>query len=88
MIHPTQDPKYGIKNNKLVNMATGKPIPDDEPVMIFRAKDRKASDAIYDYVKKCENEEHRNAARDRWVEFRKFAENNPNQMKEPDTQIS
>ncbi len=31
VIYPTQDPKYGIQDNKLVNLSTCIPIPDNEP---------------------------------------------------------
>ena len=86
MIHPTQDPKYGIKDNKLVNMKTGKPIPDNEPVMLFRAKDIRAADAILYYGQTCVNKEHFNAVGGRYMEFRNFAHNHRAQMREPDTQ--
>lgn len=86
MIHTTQDPKYGIKDNKLVNMKTGKPIPDDEPVMIFRAKDKHASSAICNYMMDCKDLEHKSAVEKRWWQFCEFKENNPQKIKEPDTQ--
>lgn len=85
VIHPTQDPKYGIRDNRLVNMATGEPIPDDEPVMIFRAKDVHAGFAIFEYARKCCDADHRDAVAARYVEFRNFARDNPDRMKEPDT---
>jgi hypothetical protein len=87
MIHPTQDPKYGIKDNKLVNMKTGKPIPDDEPVMLFRAKDINASDAIHSYAEECSNKKHVAAVMERWQAFSDFCDNNEEIMSEPDTQL-
>ena len=87
MIHPTQDPKYGIKDNKLVNMKTGKPIPDDEPVMLFRAKDINASDAIHSYAEECSNKKHVVAVMERWQAFSDFCDNNEEIMSEPDTQL-
>jgi hypothetical protein len=37
-----QERKYDAVDGKIVNRATGKPIPDDEPIVIFRAKDKLA----------------------------------------------
>lgn len=87
MIHPTQDPKYGIKNNRLVNMATGEPIPDDEPIMIFRAKDIRAAYILTIYASLCRNLDHRHAVNERCRAFKKFAASCPERMKEPDTVI-
>jgi hypothetical protein len=86
MIYKTQDPKYGIKDNKIVNMKTGKPIPDNEPIFIFRAQDTDASDVIHSYAEECSNAEHVKAVLKRWGEFCEFKEDNPSRMKEPDTQ--
>jgi hypothetical protein len=86
MIHPTQDPKYGIKDNKIVNMKTGKPIPDNEPIFIFRAQDINASDVIHSYAEECSNAEHVKDVLKRWQEFYNFSYNNEELMKEPDTQ--
>lgn len=86
MIHKTQDPKYGIKDHKLVNMKTGKPIPKDEPVMIFRAQDINASDAIYLYGQSCSDKVHAKAVLKRWEAFTNFCAENEDRMKEPDTQ--
>lgn len=84
-VFPTQDPKYGIKDNRLVNMTTGKPIPEDEPVMLFRAKDLRASDAIYSYGQTCRNKDHFDAVGKRYLDFRRFAAEHPERINEPDT---
>ena len=34
--------KYRIEGDSLVNKKTGIPIPDEEPVFVFRAKDKRA----------------------------------------------
>jgi hypothetical protein len=46
-----QEPKYGIdgRTARIINRATGQPIPDDEPVIIFRAKDDMALEALTAY---------------------------------------
>jgi len=86
IIWPTQDPKYGIKDNKLCVMATGKPIPNDEPVFLFRAQDRKAVPYINGYGHDCENDQHQAVVMERVFEFKKFEYDHPERMKEPDTE--
>lgn len=89
MRYKTQDPKYEIEVSEgwvgLVNAATGEPIPDDEPIMIWRAKDKKAVVHIWNYAETCENLEHRRAVEERATQFEIFASNHPERMKEPDT---
>jgi len=85
MRHSTQDPKYGIENNRLVNMATGEPIPAEEPVFLFRAKDLKAAGALRRYAELCENPEQARIVVGRAEQFEGFAKANPGRMKEPDT---
>jgi len=72
----TQDPKYDIEIDasspetaRLVNAATGKPIPDDEPIMIWRAQDKKAVGHIWNYADTCENQPHRMIVEDRAMDF-------------------
>ncbi len=81
----TQDPKYGIVDSRLVNVSTGEPIPESEPIFILRAKDVNAAEAIAHYVSCCEDEAHVRAGQRRIVEFVRFAEHFSTCMKEPDT---
>lgn len=85
MIHPTQDPKYGIKDNRLVNMATGEPIPHDEPVFIFRAKDKHLVPTLAEYRMRCEDDNHAKAVEQREEEIRGWQQRNTDRLKEPDT---
>ncbi len=86
----SQEPKYMIvdengvelPNARLANRETMKPIPDGEPVMIFRAKDRHSVTIINSYAAMCRNEEHYQAVNARVQQFRDFQSNNP--TKEPD----
>jgi len=80
----TQDPKYDIEDGKLVNSSTRKPIPDDEPIFILRAKDKNAVDAIEHYKTLCNNSEHRRSVAVRVWDFCGFSSENPDRMKEPD----
>jgi hypothetical protein len=36
------DPKYHIENETIVKTLTDEPVPDDEPLILFRARDRLA----------------------------------------------
>lgn len=91
----TQDPKYDIEVlldesgevhvSRLVNAATGIPIPEDEPIMLLRAKDKHALPTIYDYAERIADPEHGNAVFARAQEFHNFRERFPELMKEPDT---
>lgn len=81
-----QESKYGIRNNRLYNRATGQYIPEDEPVFIFRGRDRFASQVIQYYADGCANEEHKQAVYARVVQFIEFATEHSDRMKDPDTQ--
>ena len=84
----TQEPKYGIRDNRLFNRASGEFIPEDEPVFIFRARDRHAIYAIAQYKGHyLQDESHKEAVGNRIKDFRAFMEANPKRMKEPDTAL-
>lgn len=85
-----QEPKYGINAAlQLVNRATGIPIPDSEPVMIFRAKDTlAASGAILPYLSQCLAlglTAHAAVVQNRLDDFERFAAEHPELMKQPDS---
>ena len=71
-IYPTQDPKYGIRDNRLVNMETGKPIPTNEPVFMFRAKGKHAADILSLYGSGSKVKSHKEAVFKRARDFSKF----------------
>lgn len=90
----TQDPKYDIEVEMdqdspseayLVNTETGKPIPEDEPIFIFRAKDKLASQPIAHYRQLVPTSEHKECVLIREREFIKFSRDFPKRMKMPDT---
>lgn len=82
----SQEPKYNAEAGQLVNRATGKPIPSDEPVFVLRAKDRNAVHAIMHYRSLClGNPDHYQAVDARVGDFLKFAEEHPDRMKHTDT---
>lgn len=86
---PKQEPKYSASaDGRIVNRATGEPIPDDEPVFIFRARDKHAASALIFYRDQCKNEHHKAVIQSRWEDFMRFWREHPERMKEPDTEIS
>lgn len=80
-----QEPKYKAVAGVIYNRASGEPIPDDEPVFIFRARDRNAIAALLRYMDICYDDEHRLAVAKRVVDFQRFAADHPHRMKQPDT---
>ena len=84
----SQERKYDIIDNKIVNRATGIPIPDDEPIMIFRGKDKKTIKMLYYYLGYCTNLLHRKVIQGRIDDFKAFQNENPDIVKEPDSDAS
>lgn len=83
---PEQEPKYDVnESGHIYNRSTSKVIPDDEPVMIFRARDKNAALAIAYYKKLCADPDHKEAVNERLHHFVQFAHDHPERMKEPDT---
>lgn len=85
-----QSSKYtaSSKTGRITVRATGKPIPDDEPIFILRASDVHAVDVLAHYTGLCEHDDHRVQA-DRVTEaFERFAETHGTRMKEPDTTVA
>lgn len=83
-----QEPKYTTDAiGRFINRSTGKPIPEDEPVILFRAQDRKALSALRSYHTSCEQADHRAVIGARIRAFEKFAEEHPERMKEPDSNM-
>lgn len=87
-MHPSQEPKYGIRNGRIVNRRSGVPIPDDEPIFIFRAKDRLAVRTLTAYFSAIEDPEHARAVAGRLEDFKQFAREHPERMKDPDTRAA
>lgn len=82
-----QEPKYttSAKDGRLVNRATGKPIPDDEPVFVLRAKDVHALEALRAYLSVVDTPEHAQSVRQRINAFEAFTVAHADRMKFPDT---
>jgi hypothetical protein len=83
-----QEPKYTVNlQGRLVNRASGTPIPDDEPVFIQRAQDSVARRVVGYYWEVASSESlseaHINAVERRQAAFDNFAIDHPERMKEP-----
>ena len=83
-----QERKYDAIDGKIVNRATGKPIPDDEPIIIFRAKDRKSTGMLLAYMTTCEDENHKAVIEGRLNDFIEWQQKNQDVVKEPDSDKS
>lgn len=88
-MNTTQEPKYEIHHGSIRNRQSQEVIPADEPLMIFRARDKHAANAIAFYFRGLMNDEHRKAVGLRLTQFNEWADANPEKMKEePDTQLT
>lgn len=76
--------KYKIVNNKLVKRDKEIPVPEDEPLFILRAKDRKALPAILAYHMILDRLDQKEAVTKCVNDFREFQEKHPELMSEPE----
>jgi hypothetical protein len=82
---PYQEPKYKIEDGRIVNRQSGESIPDDEPIMIFRARDFYAPQAILAYLTYIDGE-HRGVVSVRYLQFLNWQKEHKDRVKMPDTQ--
>lgn len=80
-----QEPKYTVNGSAIVNRASGEAIPADEPVFIFRARDKHAIEVLEFYRDIVGDSSHRDAIAKRSGHFYVFRIKFPERMKEPDT---
>jgi len=78
-----QDRKFAFRDGQYVNRVSGEPIPHDEPIIIFRARDHHSIHVLREYLTMVTDEHHRQAIRDRMAEFSAYAAAHPERMKEP-----
>ena len=72
-----------IMDGQLVKRSNQVPVPDDEPVFILRAKDRKALAAVLAYHMILHNLDQKEEVTKSVNDFRAFQEKNPERMGEP-----
>lgn len=78
-----EDRKFKFEDGRFINRVSGEEIPDDEPVIIFRARDRHAVGLLLTYQNMVENDHHKAAIQDRINEFTQFQIDHSERMKEP-----
>ena len=76
--------KYKIKDNRLVKRDGEIPVPENEPLFILRAKDRKALPALLAYHMILDNLSQMESVKKSIDDFREFQEKNPDLMGEPE----
>lgn len=87
----TIDPKYSIDIRDgvpvIVNSLTGAAIPDDEPLILFRGRDRNALRMLQEYRRLCVEDrctpEHIAGIDNRIEAFVMFRQEHPDRMKQP-----
>lgn len=75
--------KYKIMDGRIVKRSNEVPIPDSEPLFIFRAKDRKALPALLAYNMILDNLDQKAEVTKSINDFRQFQEDHPERMGEP-----
>jgi hypothetical protein len=78
-----QDSKFKFENGRVINRWSGEAVPQDEPVMVFRARDVHALRAISAYMDFLADPHHREVVMSRYIQFERFALDHPDRMKEP-----
>lgn len=86
------DPKYDFADNCIYNVASGEMIPEDEPCMVFRARDKHAHKALKAYYNALlddmdVDDQHLDAVGRRIKAFRRFRVSHSSRMKTPDTEL-
>ena len=81
------DAKYAIENGWIVKVKDGAPLPEDEPLVLFRAQDRQALPMLYLYRQLCASaccsQEHIAGIGTLIWAFERFKECHPARMKQP-----
>jgi hypothetical protein len=74
----------GKQQGRLVNIQTGIPIPEGEPVVIFRGQDKHLPTLLREYYVLCNNGMQSDAIAERSSEIEAWQKANPDKVKEPD----
>jgi hypothetical protein len=82
------DGKFSCDGNRIINVNTSEPIPDDEPVFLLRAKDKAAIRALSEYGVECTRigspQTHLDAIADRIADFAIWQADHKPTLKVPD----
>jgi hypothetical protein len=81
------DGKFAIDGDNIIKISNGEKIPDDEPVMLFRARDYLVLDLLWDYARASRldgcTDYHLAGVRERIKAFERFKKEHPERMKQP-----
>ncbi len=81
------DPKFHVDGDRIVKTSNGEAIPDDEPLMLFRARDNQALRMLHGYRLLCVLEGctdfHLSGIDNRIAAFQAFVNDHPERMKQP-----
>lgn len=75
--------RWDEASGQFVNRVSGEAIPDDEPVIIFRARDVHSLAVLKLYRELVGDAHHGRAVQDRIDEFEEFQQRFPTRLKEP-----
>jgi hypothetical protein len=78
-----EDRKFRFEDGKFINRVSGEAIPDDEPVIIFRARDIHTISVLRHYQELADEPHHQRAIQDRIDEFTAYQRAYPTRVKEP-----
>jgi len=78
-----EDRKFKFEGGRFINRVSGEPIPDEEPVILFRARDKHALPVLMAYLDMVSDPHHRQAVMDRLDEFSAYRAAYPERLKEP-----
>lgn len=80
------DPKYRVVDDQIINLS-GVPIPEDEPLILFRARDWHALKMLEFYRDLCRRDDctdfHMEGIDNRIAAFQAFRFEHPERMKQP-----
>jgi hypothetical protein len=81
------DGKFSTDGNRIFNTVSGEEIPEDEPLLLFRARDQFALVGITSYLNECDesgcNDLHLAGLHQAHEKFTRFAVEHPERMKQP-----
>lgn len=81
------DLKHHVENDQIIKTGNGQPIPEEEPLSLFRARDYLALPLLEHYRKLCVadgcNDFQLGQVDELIARFRKFAADYPERMKQP-----
>lgn len=75
--------RYDVALGQFVNRMSGEPIPKDEPIVIFRARDNHILSVLKPYLFAVQDAHHKAAVNDRIEEVVAYRQAHPERLKEP-----